>query len=50
MKIFKEKAGIMSKEPIWVCLHGPYMYTASTLKKLIHILNTEWENDKHLVG
>lgn len=50
MKIFKEKAGVISKGECWVCIHDGYLYTAKTLEKLIEVLNTEWEHDKHLVG
>jgi len=50
MKIYKEKAGVISKNPVWVCTCDGYLYIANTIKKLIHILNTEWKNDKHLVG
>jgi len=50
MKIFKTKAGEISKEPCWVCIHDGYMYDADTLEELIEVLNTEWEHDKHIVG
>ena len=50
MTIFKEKAGVISKEPVWVCIHEEYMYLADTFWELLHILGTEWEHDKHLVG
>ncbi len=50
MKIFKEKAGVISKEPIWVCICDGHLYTATTLVELIGILNTEWKLDKHLAG
>ena len=50
MTIFKEKAGVISKDPVWVCIDSGYLYTAPTLFKLIVILVTEWRNDKHMVG
>lgn len=50
MNIFKEKAGVISKEPIWVCIHEGYMYTADTLELLVIVLNTEWEHEQHMVG
>ena len=50
MKIFLEDAGVISKESIWVCIHGGYMYTADTLEHLVGVLDTEWQLDKHLVG
>ncbi len=50
MRIFKEKAGVISQHPVWVCIHNGYMYIEDTLDKLVVTLNTEWEHDKHLVG
>lgn len=50
MHIFQEKAGIISENPIWVCICNDYIYTADTIENLISILNNEWEDDKHLVG
>ena len=59
IEIFKEKAGVISEDEIWVCTCSEmtsvdsasgYMYTAKTLEQLIEILNTEWEDDKHLCG
>lgn len=49
--IFKERAGVISKAPVWICLgSGPYMYTAPTLLKLIYVVITQWKSDKNLVG
>ena len=50
MKIFLEKAGVISPGPIWVCFCTCYMYTADTLEDLVDVLNSEWEHDNHLVG
>lgn len=50
MKIFKEKAGIISPNEIWVCICDGYLYTADTLEELVIVLNKEWKQDKHLVG
>lgn len=41
MKIFKEKAGIISENEVWVCIHNCYLYIADTLEKLIDILNID---------
>ena len=58
-RIYKEKAGVISENEIWVCSCtekaspdsvAGYMYTADTSEQLIMILNTEWEHDKHLIG
>jgi hypothetical protein len=50
MNIYKEQAGVISDEETWVCMHDVYLYTADTLEQLIHILNTEWEHEKHYTG
>ena len=50
MKIFKQEGGVISKEDCWVCIHESYIYIGTTLEDLVHILNTEWEHDKHIVG
>jgi len=50
MKIYKEKAGIISEQSVWVCINNDYLYISENLLKLIWILLTEWNNDKHLVG
>lgn len=50
MNIFKEKAGVLSPEEVWVCICEGYIYIADTLEQLIEILNTEWKNERHLVG
>lgn len=34
----------------WICTHEKYEYMADSLESLVHILNTEWEEDQHLVG
>ena len=48
MRIYQEKTGAFSPTPDWVCIHKEYIYIAPTLEELIIILNTEWEDDKHL--
>lgn len=50
MKIFKEKAGVISESEIWVCICEGYLYTADTLEDLIIVLNNEWKHDRHLAG
>jgi len=49
-RIFQEKPGVISKDKCWVCICGNFMYINDTLEGLINLLNTEWENDKHLIG
>ena len=50
MKIVKSPAGEISKNGCWVAISSEYLYTADTLFKLVIILITEWENDRHLCG
>lgn len=50
MRIFEEEAGVISSNKIWVCICEGYLYTADTLKELIELLNTEWKQDRHLIG
>ena len=50
MKIFKEKAGVISKGPVWVVINKGYLYIHDTLIGVMWLMITEWEHDKHLVG
>lgn len=49
MKIFKEKAGVISKEPVWVCLHDCYMYTGDTFIGLLWNMVKYWNDDKMMI-
>jgi hypothetical protein len=48
MKIFKDTQSF--DEPVWICIHGEYIYASESIYGLIDILNTEWEHDKHIAG
>lgn len=51
IQVYKEKAGVISKEPIWVCfVDDCYMYDADTLWELFKLVIREYKHDKHLVG
>lgn len=50
MKIFREKAGIISEKPIWICYHSTYMYVGDSLIGLLWEMATKWNNDHNLVG
>jgi hypothetical protein len=50
MRIFKEKAGVISEGRCWICVSNGYLYIEDTLLKLLWVLITEWKHDKHLVG
>jgi len=47
-RLFREEAGVISKEKCWVCVCEGYLYTADTLEDLIQVLNIEWKQDKWL--
>ena len=48
--IYKEKAGVISENEVWVCNFNGYLYIADTLLELEAILKNEWESEKYLVG
>lgn len=53
MRIFRERAGVISPGNCWVCLYGGvpgWMHTSESLPKLLWEVVTEWKNDRHLVG
>lgn len=50
IKIFKEKAGVISNKPIWVCLESCYMYEHEWFIGLIWRVITQWRSDRNLVG
>jgi len=50
MNPFKEEAGVISPEEIWVYHSVGYMYNAPTFTELLSVIANEWKHDKHLVG
>lgn len=50
MRIFKQKAGVISENDVWVAIHDAYLYTDDSLLGLIKIILFEWKHDKHLAG
>lgn len=48
--IFKEKPGVVSKEPIWICFHSCWMYAHTTLLGLSWRIIKEWKSDRNLIG
>jgi len=48
MKIWKEKAGVISPIEVWCAYHSGYLYIEDTLPRLIWLMITEWNNDRHL--
>jgi hypothetical protein len=47
---FKERAGIISPNELWICFKDEYMYDSPTLFGLIKQIITEYRDDKHLIG
>lgn len=50
MKLFREKPGIISEEPVWVLFWGPYMHINASLLGLAWEFITEYQDDRHLIG
>ena len=50
MKLYREKAGVISTGPIYVLLVDGYMYASPTISNLIIKVFKEWKSDKHLIG
>lgn len=50
MKIYKEQAGVISDEPIWVCWHSCYLYGYPTLIGLIIKMIKEWNDESNMIG
>ena len=50
MKLFKEKAGVISETPVWVIIADCWLYIAPTLLGVLKLYITEYGSDKHLVG
>jgi hypothetical protein len=50
MKIYKEKAGVISENACWICFHGNYMYSGDTLWLLAKDMWKWWNSDYRLIG
>lgn len=50
MRLFRERAGVISPGPCWVCIYGCYLHADENLFRLLWSVITEYKNDKHLVG
>jgi len=48
--LFREKRGVISLGPCWVCFYDCYMHADESLAGLIWSLVTEFRHDRHLVG
>lgn len=49
MRIFREKAGVISKGTVWVCFHKEYMYLGDNPIDLIKDMVINWNSDRKLV-
>lgn len=50
LKIFKQEAGVISEEPVWVCIESCWLYIDKSLFRLLVKVWKEWRNDRHIVG
>ena len=50
MKLFYQKAGVISERPLWICLHDGYMYSHPSFFGLVRTIVTQWKNINNLIG
>lgn len=50
MKIYKEKAGVISDTAVWICFHDCYMYSGDTFWQLLKDMCQWWNHDCRLIG
>lgn len=50
MKLFREKPGVISPGPCWVCFYDCYMHCNESLFWLLVEVVLEYKHDRHLVG
>lgn len=50
MKLFRERAGVISEQPVWVCMANHRIFIHESFWKLVWQVATEWNDDRHLVG
>lgn len=50
MRLWKERAGVISEGPCWVFMQECWLYTSTNMFNLIWIVATQWHSDRHLVG
>lgn len=48
--IYKEKANVISHEPIWIIFQSFYMYSSPYFIGVWWQMITEWQNERHIVG
>lgn len=50
MKIFYQKAGVISRKPVWVCQYSCYLHTNESLLRLLWSVITEYKDEEWMVG
>jgi len=50
VRLFREKAGVLAPERVWVFMIDSFMYLSPSFTGLAKQVVTEWCDDKHLVG
>lgn len=50
MRLFKEKAGVISEVACWVMIDRCWLYTGDTLLQVVWKYVSQYKSDKHLVG
>lgn len=50
MRLFRERAGVISPGPCWVLFADSHMYTHESLFGLAVLVIREWRHDRHLIG
>lgn len=50
IKIFKEKAGVLSDTEVWVCMYEDFIHIQKDFYNLVKEVKNEFRNIKHLIG
>jgi hypothetical protein len=48
--LFKEKAGIIGEDPLWVIIHKEYLYLSGSLLGVLWDAYKNWNKDNSVVG
>jgi len=50
VKLFREKAGVISRKACWVIVDKGWLYASNTMFGLLRTYIMEYKNDRHLCG
>jgi len=50
MMLYREKTGVISDKPVWICFHRFYMYSGDTLLLLILDMIKNWNHERKIIG